>query len=200
MKHVLPAAALALLLTGCGSTPAAEPPAETTTPAEAVTTEATEETTEEATTEPEPEILGPGTYTFETPYGTTGTMEVPGQPIPEIEELRGMAGAEEVAYITATIDNRQGEEAFDFYQVSIYDPAGQEYNYTPAGEYIFEIIPEELPTEQYNQYVDLSNGLVEIVDPLQQAESVLVGPPVPEEITGVVVSNGFESFEATPAE
>ena len=199
-KHLAPLAVSALLLTGCGG--GTEPAAVPASSEPAVTTEAaTFEPTQEATTEPpEPEALGPGAYAFETPYGTTGTMEVPGEPLPEVEALREMVGADPVTYITATIDNRQGEEAFDFYQVSIYDPAGNEYTYTPASEYIFEIMPEDMPTDQYNGYVDLSNEMVSVVDPLQQAESVLVGPAMPDEITGVVVSNGFESFDATPAE
>lgn len=200
-KQLAPLAIAALLVTGCGGDTGSNAEPEPSGSSAPETTEAPPETSEEATTEaPEPETLGPGTYAFETPYGATGTMEVPGEPIPEIEVLRETAGVDPVAYITANIDNRKGEEAFDFYQVSIYDPAGEEYIYTPAGEYIFEIMPEDMPTDQYNQYVDLSNNMVEIVDPLQQAPSTLVGPPVPDEITGVVVSNGFESFEATAAE
>lgn len=200
MKQVLPTAVLALLLTGCGGgEPAAEPqPAGPTSAAPA--SEAPTSKVPETTESPEPEVLSPGTYTFDTFFGTTGTMEVPGEPVPAIEELREQAGADPVTYITATIDNRQGDEAFDFYQVSIYDPAGKEYIYTPAGEWLMGIIPPDMASEQYNDYVDLSNSLVEIVDPRQRVDSVLVGPPVPEEIAGVTVSDGFETYDAMPAE
>jgi hypothetical protein len=68
---------------------------------------------------------GPGTYTFTADGGGTGTLQVPGSAVPEIEELRGIVNAVPVTYISATVDNRDGTKFINMYSLSISPPRGR---------------------------------------------------------------------------
>lgn len=203
-QYIAPLSIALLLLTGCASDtePAAEPAVETTAQATPTQTPVVSEPSplpEETTEEPAPETMGPGAYTFQADTGGAGTLNVPGEAPADLEALREQAGAEPVTYLTGNFDNRAGTESFDVYTITIYDPEGNAYEYLPASDWVFDIIPEEAPAEIYNQYIDASNSLTSVIDPLQRADYVMVGPAIPEEITGISVSSGFTEIPATPA-
>lgn len=187
MKRVLlPLGVAALVLSGCSGSDASEP---VVSPSSAAPSPSA---TEEAVT------LGPGSFTFETPSGATGTLEVPGAPNPDIESMRVEVGAPEVTYLTGNLDNRAGSEAFDVYTISVYDMEGNKYDYMPAQDYIGDITPdsEVVGTDVYNRYIEAYNNASTVIDALERKDFVMVGPEMPDEIAGVSVSNGFEDFGA----
>lgn len=200
-KLIAPMALTALLLTGCGGettappAPSIEAPGAQTEPSVSAPDPSTAEKAEEVG-----EVTGHGTYSFQTGTGGEGTMTVPAEPIAEVEDLRIQVDGKEVTYITATIDNREGSDPFDLYQINIYDPAGQQYVYTNVSDYISEIRPADAEASFYNQFIDLANSFESIVQPLQVSDFVMVGPEVPEEIAGIAVSNGYEEIPATATE
>lgn len=198
-KFIAPLGIVALLLTGCGeslepsSEVAAQPPTATappTIPGPAGTT-----------TAPEPLVFRPGSYTFESDGGGTGTIEAPGAPPAELEALREQAGAEPVTYLTGHFDNRDGTTSFDVYTITVYDPEGNAYDYLPASEWLGEIRPstKEVTSDVYNQYIDASNDLNNVITPFHRADYIMVGPELPAEITGIRVSSGYTDVMATPA-
>jgi hypothetical protein len=93
----------------------------------------------ESTPPPAQRITGPGTYTFKALSGGTGTLQVPGAPNADIEELRPLVGAPAVTYISAAVDNRQGSAGINMYSISIFTPAGQELEYKGAHTYVDEL-------------------------------------------------------------
>lgn len=140
-----------------------------------------------------------GSYTFESGDGAVGTLEVPGVAPADIEELRAAGGGETVAYLTGNLDNRNGSESFDVYTISVYDMDGNEYNYEPADDYLGNFPPADTSADAYNPYLELKDKYGTVVDSMQRADFVMVGPVLPEQIAGVSVSNGFDNFGATPA-
>lgn len=184
-KVLLPLSIAALLLSACSSDDSSEP---VTQPSPSAS----------ETVQKEPETMAPGSFTFSIPDGATGTLEVPGTPNPDIEAMRAEVGAPEVTYLTGNLDNRGGSEAFDVYTISVYDTDGNEFEYVPAQDYVFEITPKDAPAEVYNTYVDLYNSFPTVIDPLQRADFVMVGPVLPADFTGVTVSSGLQNFPAFP--
>ena len=144
--------------------------------------------------------MGSGSYTFDTGTGTTGTLQLPGEPPADIEALRIASGGEAVAYLTGNLDNRQGAESFDVYTVSVYDLDGNKYEYEPADDYISSIKPEDVFADDYRKYGEAQDGRSTVVDAMERKDFVMVGPELPAEIAGISVSNGFEDFGAMPAE
>lgn len=174
MKKLFASAAVALLLTGCASSPAAQ-------------SEPATETTPTASAKPTPEVLTPGAFTFTNATGATGSLEVPGAPDPEIEGLRTLAGAEPTTYLTVSVDNRNGTVGVNMYGVSIFTPEGEELQYVNADEYIDSIRPSDSPAEVYNQFIEAGNRHMEMAKPKAAKDFVLVGPEVPAEFTAITV-------------
>ncbi|WP_247041956.1 hypothetical protein [Arthrobacter rhizosphaerae] len=173
MKRLLTPLVLVMLAAGC-SAPAAQPPAQTS---EAPTSETT----------PTPVVMAPGKYTFENATGATGTLDIPGQPDPEIEKLRELAGAAPTTYLTVHVDNRKGTVGVNMYAVSIFTPEGKELKYVNADTYIDELRPDDAPAEVYNQFIELGNKHMEMAKPKAVKDFVLVGPTVPDVIAGITV-------------
>lgn len=193
-KFLLPLGIAALVLSGCSSEsgdPAAAEAQETQTAA--ATPTASPSATEEAVT------LSSGSYTFETAFSGVGTLQVPGTPDPEIEAMRVKVGAPAVAYLTGNFDNREGAEEFLIHSATVYDNAGNAYEYARAKDYVFELLPgTEDPT--YNEHVAFYDSVSSSkVAPMERADFVLVGPELPADIAGVNVSDGYEMFGAAPA-
>lgn len=156
-----------------------------------------------ATPEQTTQTYSPGTFTFTTSGGGTGVLEVPAPAVSEIEELRQLVGGEPVEYITAAVDNRKGSDSINMYQVQMFDPQGRQYTYTGVDSYLDELrdkLPEDAPSETYNRFVDLSNAHLDDAAPLEVKNFVLVGEPVPTEITGITVyaTGVFDPVSATP--
>lgn len=156
-----------------------------------------------ATPEETTQTYSPGTFTFTTSGGGTGVLELPAPTVPEIEELRQLVGGEPVEYITAAVDNRKGSDPINMYEVQIFNPEGRQYTYSGVDSYLSELrnrLPKDAPAETYNRFVDLSNAYLDDAAPLEVKNFVLVGEPVPTEITGVTVyaTGVFDPVSATP--
>lgn len=114
--------------------------------------------------------------------------------------MRVEVGAPEVTYLTGNFDNRDGSESFDVHTINVYDTDGNEYAYQPAQDYIGDITPESdvVGVETYNRFIEAYNNASTVIEPLQRADFVMVGPELPAEIAGIVVSNGFEDIPVSP--
>jgi hypothetical protein len=173
LKRMLAPLVLVLTVTGCAAQPAAQTEPSSTTAAP--TTEA-------------PKILKPGAYTFENATGTKGTLQIPGQPDAEIEQLRTLSpGAPAVTYLTFHVDNRAGTVGANMYGVSIFTPAGEELQYKNADAYIDAIRPSDAPASVYNQFIAAGNKHMSMAKPKAVKDFVLTGPAVPDEIAGITV-------------
>lgn len=190
MKRVLlPLGVAGLVLSGCSGSDASEPAVSPSSPSSAAPSPSA---TEEAVT------LGPGSFTFETPSGATGTLEVPGAPDPGIESMRVEVGAPEVTYLTGSFDNREGSEEFLINSATVYDANGNAYEYARAKDYVFDLLPDTADPK-YNEFVTFYESVGSSkVAPLERADFVLVGPELPAEIAGVNVSDGYEMYGAAP--
>lgn len=183
-------------LTACTATP--DPPDQQSPTTQSARPPVTPTATATRTT------MGPGTYIFKAPTGGTGTMEIPAEPVAEIEELRTLVNAAPVTYLTAAVDNRQGSVAISMDSVSIFTPEGEEFKYEGASEYVDKLrraLPAAAPVETYNRFINVSNAYLGDAPPLALKDFVLLGPEVPQEISGVIVNptGGFHPVPALPA-
>jgi hypothetical protein len=149
-------------------------------------------------------ILRPGKYRFNAATGATGMMEIPAPPVAEIEELRSLVNEAPVTYLTAVVDNRQGSVAINMDSVSIFTPEGAEYRYQSASDYINklrEALPAEAPAGTRSRFDDLFISHSGEAPPLAVKDFVLVGPPVPKEMSEIIVhpTSGFHPVPAVPA-
>ena len=195
-KYLLPLSVAALLLSGCASEGQAGSASETVAASETANEPGASDFADIG--DSAPQTMSQGSFMFESPDGATGTVKVPGEAPADIEELRTMSGADPVTYLTGTLDNRRGSEVFDVYTISVYDPEGNEYMYEPAEDYVGSIFPE-YDSETYEQYQDVQSRYNVVADALERIDFAMVGPELPEEITGVVISSGFDGIAATPA-
>jgi hypothetical protein len=131
--------------------------------------------------------MGPGEYTFENAAGAVGTMSIPGAPDPEIEKLRVFVDGAPVTYLMVKVDNSKGTAAVNMDGVSIITPGGQELKYVSAASYLDELRPVGAEAELYNTFIKLANRLKAEAKPLMVKDFVLIGPAVPEVISGVKV-------------
>src|SRR5699024_5857881 len=112
---------LALALVGCGST-------ETTSDEPQNAEEAQQEYADELEAgEPEPQTAGHGSYRVHAVSGTELAFELPAdldhEAVAEIAAPREELDIAPVTYITADIDNRQGDTLAALPQISIFDEA-----------------------------------------------------------------------------
>lgn len=132
-------------------------------------------------------------------------MEIPAEPVAEIEELRLLVNGAPVTYLTAAVDNRHGSVAITMDSVSIFTPAGVEFTYEGASEYVDRLrrsLPANAPAETQNRFLDVSRSHLEPAPPLGMKDFVLLGPEVPQEIREIIVAPtaGFHPIRAVPAE
>lgn len=173
------------------------------------------------------ELMGHGAYALEH-EGAEISFELPAnEDDPEIEELeqyREDVKADPVTYIVADVDNRNGQEHINMYQVEVFDEDGASYTFGSVDEHFGDImpetdwsgdaeestladgtvVPEQEGTELYNRGVDLTNEHLDGVDVAGRDTIVLVydGDDLPDEFTRVAVwpSGGFEDVDAYPME
>jgi hypothetical protein len=176
--------AAVVVLAGCSAPAPASEPVATVAP----TTEA-------------PQVLKPGSYSFENSTGAKGTLDVPGKPAADVEALRALVKAPAKTYLTVHVDNRAGSVGVNMYRVSIFTPAGEELEYVGASEYIDSIRPSDAPAETYNQFINTGNKHNEMANPKGVRDFVMVGPKVPAEFTSVTVypTGAGDPVEAAPA-
>lgn len=122
-------------------------------------------------------------------------------PVAELEEYRERAGGEPVTYMSVDVDNREGTENINMYQVAVYDAAGNEYLFEGADKAV-DIWQSNLDeagddegyrdgTELYNSYINQG------APPHQRSTMILVGDELPDEFTAVTaMPRGV--FEVTP--
>lgn len=202
----------ALALTACTGTDEPAPPAETGagSPTEIV---------EQPTTEP----MGHGTYELHY-QGAEITFDLPADPaaeeIQEIEEYRQATGADPVTYITADVDNRDGETLINMHQIEVFDAEGNNYEFNGASQFLNEwsptftedyeyILPngdelsEEEGSELSSRGTELHNEHLDGVDVAGRGTIVLVydGDDLPDEFTRVAVqpSGMVDTVDAYPA-
>lgn len=180
---------LALALVGCGST-------ETTSDEPQNAEEAQQQYADEQDTgEPEVQTAGHGTYKVHAVSGTELEFQLPAdtshEAVAEIDALRQELGIEPVTYITADIDNRQGDTLAALPQISVFDEAGTEYE--------FKSLPYSLPEwepeyDDSDHYWDTYDRLKELEDQYDDAASpagvgstVLIyhGDDLPQDFTRV---------------
>src|SRR5690625_99377 len=157
---------LALALVGCGST-------ETTSDEPQNAEEAQQEYADELEAgEPEPQTAGHGTYRVHAVSGTELEFELPAdldhEAVAEIDALREELDIEPVTYITADIDNRQGDTLAALPQISVFDEDGTEYE--------FQALPYSLPEwepeyDDSDHYWDTYDRLKELEDQYDDAAS-----------------------------
>ncbi|MDQ0636424.1 hypothetical protein QFZ40_004395 [Arthrobacter pascens] len=131
-------------------------------------------------------------------------LQVPGSPVPEIEEIRTFVNAPPVTYITGTVDNREGAKTIRVAAMSIFTPEGREVKYEEAFKYIGELldkVPKDTPFQQRGKFSDVANSYLDPIPPLAVKDFVLAGPEVPSQITGITfsLSGTFTPVPAEPA-
>lgn len=191
MKRLLAAFVLVMFATGCTGPEAGGAASGSPTEAPAAAPAATLS----------PVVMRPGKFTFRTATGATGTLSLPGTPDPEVEKLRALVGGEAPTYVSVTIDNLTGTESVGMHSVSVFTPENQELKYLNASTYVDGMRPSGAEAEVYNVFIKLSATLKAEAKPQTAKDFVLVGPPVPEGITGVKVyaSGMADPVDATPA-
>jgi len=148
---------------------------------------------------------GPGAYTFTADGGGTGTLQLPAAPVPEIEELRSIVNAPPITYISAAVDNRDGTKAINMFSLSVFTPEGKEVKYSGVSAYVDDLrsmLPADAPSHVFNKFVDVSNAYLDDASPLEVKDFVMVGPEVPDRITGISVypTGGFPPVKAEPVQ
>lgn len=123
----------------------------------------------------------------------------------DLEAYRQAAGAEEVGYITVDVDNRQGSELINMYEVDVFDASGKKYTYqSPDSNGMITQWQDAQggidDTTAYNQGVDLSNAYMNGASPHERTTMVLTGPKLPDEFTSVTTypSGAFDVIDAVP--
>lgn len=172
-------------------------------------------------------LMEHGTYHLEY-EGAEISFELPADiddpGIEEIDQYREDVKADPVTYLVADVDNRNGQEYINMYEVDVFDEDGTSYKFSLLDEYLSEImpetdwdgdaeestladgtvVPEQEGTELYNRGVDLSNEHLEGVDVEGKGTIILVydGDDLPDDFTRVAVwpAGGFESVDAHLAE
>lgn len=218
MKHMrIPGilAITALALVGCGSTQADEEPIQA--PTEPIEAQTAEQEPEPMSQDPTADIeysLNQEYFFYGKAPGVVGKFELPSEPVNEIEELREQVDAPEVTYITATIDNRQGTEGQRVQAISLFDEAGQQYEFTVAANHIDEwrgMLPQEPEhgnpenAGDYNTYIEVGNQYRHGADAGEVKQIVLLheGTDLPEDITRVAAYTsglGSEPVAALPTD
>lgn len=208
----------AMALTACGNDPQ-----ETEREPEAPVEETDVETMDDAS-----DTWGHGTYRTYTSSGAIINFDLPTEPshesLTEIEQYRDdvEVSAEPVTYIVAEVDNRDGSQTVGLPGISVFDPDGNEYEFTGVSNYINDISPEtdweddgesyilrdgtKIPRHEgfdlYNKGVELHNEYLDGIKVAGAGEMILVyeGEDFPDEFTRVATwPHGMgEADEATP--
>lgn len=199
-----------MLLAGCGSE--AEPDTTPSLTAETRGTPVEEEPPagSEAEVGEDAEVdvgpWGPGTFQAYAPSGGALTLEIPATEAPaDIEVAREAVGASPVIYVTVDVDNREGQQIVNMYEVNLYDPDGKEYKFRNASTVIDEWYSdvgvetaEEI--DLYNLGVETANNYRDTVAISQRATMVLIGDAIPDQIADIQVyaEGAFEATFAAP--
>lgn len=183
-------------LAGCGSTTAEEP----------VQAPTIEQETEEAAPEPsdageavsapgfdaeaeEPEDTisdegGQGIYQGETYEGAIVTVAVPGEAPEDVVSYQEAAGAQDVGYLVAEVDNTGGTSETYLFEIQVVDTEGKTHTYQDLSSATYawgspsDLVDRELELWEkypYNTAVMAKNTIP------------LAGPTVPEDVAAVII-------------
>jgi len=173
-------------------------------------------------------IMEPGEYEVYSMDGAHITFDLPADPedeaLQEIEQYRQGVQAEPVTYIIADVDNRDGADSVDMYQVAVFDEDGNKYEFSEVSNYISDISPktdwegdddtyllpngERLSLEEgsnlRHQSVDLHNEYLYGASAGERKALIRVyeGDDLPDEFTRVSVmpSGAYDEVEAFPTD
>src|SRR5690625_1466572 len=181
---------ISLALVGCGSTEAEEEQPQSAE--EAQQQYADEQNMDQ---EPESETAGHGTYRVHAVSGTELEFQLPAdtphEAVAEIDALREDLGIEPVTYITADIDNRQGDTLAALPQISVFDEAGTEYEFQALPYSLPEWEPEYDDSDHYWDTYDRLNELEDqhhdTASPAGVGSTILIyqGDDLPDQFTRV---------------
>lgn len=190
------------------------------------------ETPTTANSPTEPVTAGPGTYQATTQEGAELEFELPTSTdhdaLQDIAEYRDAVHATDpVEYVVVDVDNRNGSESIGLPAVTVYDEAGNTYEFESITGHIDKIQPEtdwesegmpevstlvdgtEIPesegTELSNRGNDIHNQHTDNIEPAERGEVVLVyeGDELSDEFTRVATyphGTMLDPVEAWPAE
>lgn len=149
-KLFLTLSLVALTLTSCGGTDEVTGPAPQET-VEQPTPQQTEDLTPELEARrdamlDESETVGQGTFRVHTMSGAELEFDLPTSPdheaLQDITQYMEDVNAEPATFIVVDVDNRQGQETVGLPLIGVFDPEGNEYEFTSVSQYISEIEPE----------------------------------------------------------
>lgn len=142
----------------------------------------------------------------------------------EIEQYRQDAQADPVTYLVADVDNRDGTDSINMYQVAVFDEDGNKYEFSEVSNYISDISPSTdwdvddgtylLPNGERlsqkeganlsRQSSELHNEYLYGASVGERKTLILVyeGDDLPDEFTRVAVwpNGALEEVDAYPAE
>lgn len=183
------ALATGLALTGCSGSP-----------------EATQETPSPSPTASASPSASPTAETYKldqafsaiTPDGVHITVDFTTEAPADVEAARTSLGAEPVSYAKVTVDNRKGSERVGAYPVTVYDEAGDAYEFNDLSGVVSDWDMESDIVEVTNEYMNQNN-----IDPMEKGGGYLASlePKLPETVTGVTIDayKAGEPIYLTPA-
>lgn len=150
---------------------------------------------EEPAETPEPLVYPAGAdYFFVADEGAVGKFTFPGEPDVAAEELRNVVGAAPVTYVTVVVDNRQGTEPVNMYELAAFDADGRKYTFSTVDTFMDDWMStigtdtnEEI--ELYNRFVDAVNANMISAEVGQVSKFLMASTDVdlPAEFTRITV-------------
>lgn len=169
MKKTVVIAALALGLTACSATSQTEPSKQSA---------GADNPTVASSSAAAPS--GPGTYRALL-GGAQVDVEIPGKADPEIEAALAKAGFMPGSWVTATVDNRQGQSAANVSVVGLSTAEGERVEYGRPESFLKGPKVNALPTAEYNELIALNNRLIKQVEAGEKrAIQLLSVKPLPQ--------------------
>lgn len=166
-------------------------------------------------------------FLFQTESGAEVRLNIGATPeddeiIASLESVRETVQGDSVTYIVADVDNRNGVDLINMYNLAMYDADGVEYQFSPAdtygdenwnpssiypddGDVYFESadgskkMTEAEGREIQHEWFDLIDKLETGVNPSQRATMIMVGPAdLPDSVSTVQVepSGAFDTYYA----
>jgi hypothetical protein len=177
VKQLLVPVVLALLATGCTATP--NPP-----------TAGTPAASQDASTQvaPTPTVPRAGEFTLDAQSGGKITFKLPtpetDPALAELEAFRKKAGGKPVSYIVADVDNRNGTEPVNLYQIKAFDKEGTEYTFGAVTDLLETWKPTYRNDYEYKladgRVVDHATGSGLSREATEMHKSILMGADVAE--------------------
>lgn len=138
----------------------------------------------EETEAPLSEEGGQGVYRGETYEGAIVTVAVPGEAPEDVVGYQEAAGAQDVGYLVAEVDNTDGVGETFLFEIQVVDTEGKTHTYQDLSS----------ATSSWGSPSDLIERELELWDKYPYATAVtakntipLAGPTVPEDVAAVII-------------